>query len=159
MNYPYDLEFLDWMLKKTRKNDKSSLLQRNLFFVIGYVEMIALDRLLSIIHISVCMPLRCIAGKTHRLKEYNNWGPPSMARAIEKLREKMNAISEKSELIINELFMIDILKEYREDLPPFQEYWDEMFNKCWSFKYLNPVPEKSWNWVPRSTRCPVLGKH
>ena len=55
MNYPYYLELLDFMLKKTGKNDKASLLQRNLFVVLGSVEMIALDRLLSIIHISVCM--------------------------------------------------------------------------------------------------------
>ena len=25
--------------------------------------------------------------------------------------------------------MIDIFKEYRKELPPFQAYWDEMFNK------------------------------
>ena len=41
----------------------------------------------------------------------------------------MNAISEINELILNEQFMIDIFKEYCEDLPPFQAYWDEMFNK------------------------------
>ena len=67
------------MLEKTGKNYKSSLLQRNLFVVLGSVEMIALARLLYIIHISVCMPFRWLAGKTHRLKEYKDWGPPSMA--------------------------------------------------------------------------------
>ena len=41
----------------------------------------------------------------------------------------MNAISKKTELILDEQFMIDIFKEYREELPPFQAYWDEMFNK------------------------------
>ena len=63
MNYPYYLEFLDWMLKKTGKTDKASILQRNLFVVLGSVEMIALARLLSIIHISVCMPFRCLLGR------------------------------------------------------------------------------------------------
>lgn len=58
INYPYYLEFLDWMLKKTEKNNKASILQRNLFIALGSVEMIALARLLSIIHISVCMPFR-----------------------------------------------------------------------------------------------------
>ena len=70
MNYPYYLEFLYLMLKKTGNNDKASLLQRNLFVVIGSVEIISLARLLSIIHIYVCMPFRWLAGKTHRLKEY-----------------------------------------------------------------------------------------
>ena len=45
-----------------------------------------------------------------------------MARMIDTLREKMNAISEKPNLILNEQFMIDIFKEYREELPPFQAY-------------------------------------
>ena len=48
---------------------------------------------------------------------------------IDTLREKMNAISEKPELILNEQFIIDIFKEYCEELPPFQAYWDETFNK------------------------------
>ena len=77
MNYPYYLEFLDWMLKKTGKNNKASILQRNLFIALGSVEMIAVSRLLSIIHISVCMPFRWLAGKTHELRAYS-WGPMSM---------------------------------------------------------------------------------
>ena len=52
MSYPYCLEFWDWMLNKTGKNNKASLLQRNLFVVLEPVEMITLARLLSIIHIS-----------------------------------------------------------------------------------------------------------
>ena len=36
--------------------------------------------------------------------------------------------SPKPELILNEQFMIDIFKKYLEELPPFQEYLDEMFN-------------------------------
>ena len=127
MNYPYYLEFLDWMLKKTGTNNKASILNRNLFVVLGSVEMIDLTRLLSIIHISVCMPFRWLSGKTHELAPYDNWGPPSMARVIDTVREKMAAISEKPELILDETFMMDIFKEYRDELPPFKEYWDEMF--------------------------------
>ena len=41
----------------------------------------------------------------------------------------MNAIYEKPELILNEQFLIDIFKENSEELPPFQAYWYEMFNK------------------------------
>ena len=52
-----------------------------------------------------------------------------MARLIDTLREKVNAISDKPELILNEQFIIVIFKEYCEELPPFQAYWDEMFNK------------------------------
>ena len=127
-NYEYWLEFLDWMLKKTGKDDKASILQRNLFVALGSVEMIALARLLSIIHISVCMPFRWLAGKTHELAEYK-WGPMSMARVIDTVREKTAAISKKPELILDEKFMMDIFKTYRNELPPFKTYWEEIFTK------------------------------
>ena len=41
----------------------------------------------------------------------------------------MSAITEKPELIHDETFMMDIFKVYRDELPPFKEYWDEMFTK------------------------------
>ena len=52
-----------------------------------------------------------------------------MARVIDTVREKMSAITEKPELIHDETFMMDIFKVYRDELPPFKEYWDEMFTK------------------------------
>ena len=126
------------MLKKTGKNNKASILQRNLFIALGSVEMIAVSRLLSIIHISVCMPFRWLAGKTHELRAYS-WGPMSMARVIDTVREKMSAIFEKPELIHDKTFMMDIFKIYRDELPPFKEYWDEMFTK----KQMSVVARKS----------------
>ena len=127
-NYPFYLEFLDWTLRKTNTSDKASILQRNLFVALGSVEMIALARFMSIIHVSVSMPFRWLAGKTHKLAEYD-WGPMSMARVIDTLREKMSMIAAKPSLIHNEGFMLNIFEKYRLELPPFQEYWDEMFTK------------------------------
>ena len=68
MNYPYYLEFLDEQLKKREKGKEASLLQQNLFVVLKSSEMLALTRLMSIFHLSVCMPFRWLAGKTHELK-------------------------------------------------------------------------------------------
>lgn len=62
--------------------------------------MIALVRLLSILHISACMPIRWLAGKTHELKEYG-WGPMSMGRVIDTLEAKMKIITRNSEKILN----------------------------------------------------------
>ena len=81
MNYPYYVEFLDQMLrKKQKKGQKASKLQQNLFIALTSEEMIALVRLLSILHISICsMPFRWLAGKTHELS-HRDWGPMSMGR-------------------------------------------------------------------------------
>ena len=89
MNYQYHVEFLDMMLRKhcrCNSNEKASLLQQNLFVALTSEEMIALSRLLSILHISVCMPFRWLAGKTHELKAYGldfGWGAMSMSRVID----------------------------------------------------------------------------
>jgi len=58
MNYPFYIEFLDSALRKPRKttNESTSILQKNLFVALTSYEMIALVRLLSILHLSIVMP-------------------------------------------------------------------------------------------------------
>ena len=69
MNYPYYVEFLDEQLRKLKKaNQQASILQQNLFVVLTSNEMIAMARLMSILHISVFMPFRFLAGKCHELR-------------------------------------------------------------------------------------------
>jgi hypothetical protein len=67
MNYPYYIEFLDSSLRKPKKTDNASILQQNLFMALKSIKMIALACLLSILHISVCMPFWWLAGKIHEL--------------------------------------------------------------------------------------------
>ena len=129
MNYPYYVEFLDRSLRKRNKNDKASILQLNLFVALTSSEMIALVRLLSILHVSVCMPVCWLAGKTHELKEHNQWGPMSMGRVLDTLEASMIEIAANPDKILDENFMMNIFKEYIEELPPFKEYWERTFQK------------------------------
>ena len=139
MNYPYYIEFLDTMLrKKGKKNQKPSILQRNLFVVLTSSEMIALVRLLSIFHLSICMPVRWLAGKTHELAEYN-WGPMSMGRVLDSLEKAMVQISKDPKLLLDEGFMMNIFSVYQNELPPFKEYLDLMYKK----KSMRVVARKS----------------
>ena len=127
MNHPYYVQFLDNQLRKYRK-DKPSLLQQNLFIALTSQEMIALSRLLSIFHIAVCIPFRWLAGKTHELKDHG-WGPLSMSRVIDTLFTKMSDLSNSPSLIENDEFMMNIFREYLDELPPFKKYWGIMFEK------------------------------
>ena len=120
MNYPYYVEFLDRSLRKRNKNDKASILQLNLFVALTSSEMIALVRLLSILHVSVCMPVRWLAGKTHELKEHNQWGPMSMGRVLDTLEASMIEIAANPNTILDENYMMNIFKVYIEELPPFK---------------------------------------
>ena len=93
INYPYYVKFLDHSLRKRKANDQASILQLNLFVALASSEMIALVRLLSILHISVCMPIRWLAGTTHEMKDYD-WGPMSTGRVLDTLEGSMEKIAE-----------------------------------------------------------------
>ena len=128
INYPYYVEFLDSALRKPRKmkNESASILQKNLFVVLTSSKMIALVRLLSILHLSICMPFRYLAGKSHEIKQYG-WGAADMGRVLDTLYDNMQTLHHEPTLILDQSFMMDIFKQYREELPPFHEYWEIIF--------------------------------
>ena len=59
---------MDEILRLPKKRD--NILMRNLFVVLTSAEMVALSRLLTIIYMSMCLPLRWLAAKTPDLAEY-----------------------------------------------------------------------------------------
>jgi len=56
MNRPYDLEFEYGRMGLPKKQD--NILSCNLFMMLTSREMIALSRLLSIMYLSICLPMR-----------------------------------------------------------------------------------------------------
>ena len=89
MNCPYYVKFIGHSLCKRKANDQASILQLNLCVALTSSEMIALVRLLSILHISVCIPIRWLTGKTHELKECD-WRPMSIGRVLNTLEAIMD---------------------------------------------------------------------
>ncbi|KAL7552655.1 hypothetical protein ACHAWF_015887 [Thalassiosira exigua] len=137
-NYPYYLEFLDETLRKRDRRRDVSILQKNLFVVLKSSEMIALLRLLSIIHLSVTMPMRWLAGKSHELRKFE-WGPMSMGRVLDTLEKKMVQLSRSPAKITDESFMMSMFDEFINELPPLKKYLDDMFSK----KQMKVVARKS----------------
>jgi len=90
-------------------------------------EMIALSCLLSILHIAICLPFHWLTGKTHKLKQYNDWGPMSMSRVIDTLHDKMSQLSTSPQLVEDENFMMNIFSEYLGKIIPFREYREVTF--------------------------------
>ena len=70
MNRNYNVDFLNEKL--TLKNH-DNILEENLFTVLVSSEMIAVARFWAIVHVSIVMPVRWLAGKTHELSEHD-WG-------------------------------------------------------------------------------------
>jgi hypothetical protein len=130
MNYPYYVEFLDSALRKPRKTkyESARILQKSLFVVLTSSEMIDLVQLLSILHLSICMPFRYLADKSHKFQQYG-WGAADMGRVLDTLYENLQSLRQNLRLILDQSFMMTIFKQYCKELPPFHEYWEIIFKK------------------------------
>ena len=84
------------------------------------VEIIVVTRLWSILHITIVMPMRLLAAKTHTMKDYG-WGYISMAKVLDKLKDDLESIANQPELIRDKSFMIGIMNKWAMELPPFRE--------------------------------------
>ncbi len=62
----------------------TSFLQTSFYIHLNFVEMVALLRILSILHIAVCMQVQWLAGNTDNLSEYSV-GAISMGSTVDML--------------------------------------------------------------------------
>ena len=81
-------EFLDEGLSTP---DTSNILQENLFIILASTEMTALSRLFSILHYTVNVLMRWLAGKSHTLAEHD-WSAKKMSTAIDRLHDALEEI-------------------------------------------------------------------
>ena len=99
--------------------DAANILQENLFIILSSVEMIALSRLFAILHFSINVPMRWLAGKTHTLADHD-WSMKKMGTAIDRLHDALVELEEDGTKIVNEEFMMNIFTPL--ELEPLDEY-------------------------------------
>ena len=105
--------------------------------ILTSMEMIALCRVMAILHFKVCMPLRWLAGNTHKLGQQGyDWSPRSMGKAVDAPEEAMMAIEEDGSKFLNEEFLDAIFSEIYVDedrniapLDALQQYMNFMFEE------------------------------
>jgi hypothetical protein len=105
-----------------------NLLQRSLFIVLGLMEMIAQLRVASILHLAVVIPMRWLAGNTHKLSEYG-WRERSMGRAITLLHDAFMEVQGDGALLLEENFIMTIISPLYKEIPPLKEYLDYLFEE------------------------------
>ena len=125
MNRAYNVAFLEYCLS-LRGEKRYNILQRNLYVELTSDEMVAQCRFYGIFFIAIIMPLRWLAGNTHTLQEYQ-WGARHMNRALDVFHRKIIMIEEVPKLFLSEMWMMSIFEEFRQKLPPFQDYLLYMF--------------------------------
>ena len=88
--------------------------------------MVALLRVLSILHIAVCMPEIWLAGNTEHLAQYI-FGTVSMGRTVDMLLEEaFIKISSDGALLLDEDFIVNIFSDIVDEVEPFEKY----LNSC-----------------------------
>lgn len=110
--FRYYVQFLDECLRAHKDN----ILQENLFIVLTSMEMIALCRVMAILHFKICMPMRWLAGNTHSIGQTGfNWSARSMGKAIDALHDAMTEIEQDGSKFLDEDFMNDIFSKIYEN--------------------------------------------
>ena len=93
-----------------------NILQENLFCVLTSSEMVALSRVMAIVHFKIALPMRWLAGSTHIIGALGyDWSARSMGKAIDALHDALVRIEDNGELFLDEQFMTDIFSEIDED--------------------------------------------
>ena len=128
MNRALWAEFLDERLRVPGDN----ILEENLYIMLTSVEMIASARIHSIIHLTIIMPLRWLAGNSHKLAEFD-WSERKMGISADLLERAMAKVAEGSdefrpgELMLSQSFMTSIFDDIVNELLPFKKYLSYMY--------------------------------
>ena len=93
------------------------------------VEVVALLRVLSILHLAVCMPTRWLATKSHELSEYD-FGYYDMGKVLSCMERAFESIGDDPSLILDEEFMLEhMFKDISDQVDPFAIYIEHMYEQ------------------------------
>jgi len=109
------LEFLDERLRGVGKSDR--ILQTCLFIELSSLQIAAAARLFSILYLSIVVPVRFLAGKTHTLSDCTVNGHNA----------KFQEMLDKPELIVDEQFMMGMFSFLEEKIPKFKKYNEYLY--------------------------------
>lgn len=119
-------DYLDDRLSD-RTTDKSTL-QQTLWAMLSSLEIAAVTRLLSILHLSMTLPLRWLSGNTHDLAEYDGWSVIHMNLCLDEVHRWLTDLKGDPSKFVDKDFMLGWFKRFRQQLPPFEEYWQRTFD-------------------------------
>ena len=117
--------------------------RKKIFTILSYLEMISSSRFFSILQLAICLPFQWLTGKTHVLA-HRKWGVRSMGHAVDMIHSVCKYIIDNVTLIHNDLYMLHIFDELRDELPEFKALLEYEFqNKKSAY-----VEESKENAVP-----------
>ena len=114
------------------------ILEKKLYTVLQCTDMVSLLRVLSILYVSICIPMRWLAGNCGNLEEYG-FGVADMPKALDLMDDAFEKVSIDGNLLLDEDFMMGIFDPLVRTMPPFEEYLNYIFDG----KTSSPVGSRS----------------
>ena len=87
------------------------------------MEFVAQLRVASIFFFAVIVPMRWLAGNTHKLA-HRNWGERSMSKAIDLLHTAFKKVAKDGRHFLDYNFIMNIFQPLYEQLPELRDYLD-----------------------------------
>ena len=120
----------DWLYKLVPDEQLSTpkadnILQYNLLIVLSSVELLASSWVFSIIHFTINVPMRWLAGELKDLAAYD-WSVVSMSRAIDCVYNALLSIRADSKRLTDESFMISIFDSL--NIEPLKDFMKTLFD-------------------------------
>ena len=100
-----------------------NILQDSLFIAIASMQVIAMLRVASIMHLAIVLPVRWLASNTHKLA-HHGWGERSMGVVVDLLHAAMSKVQSDGSLLLDYDFIMNIFSPLYEKLPEFKVYLD-----------------------------------
>lgn len=89
--------------------------------------MIAIIRLLAIMHLTIVLPWRWIVAKTHTLGD-QDWSERDMNRVYDLFYAAMAQVVADGSKWLDQEFMMSIFDEVVDELPEFEQYLEDFYN-------------------------------
>ena len=119
------------LMKLIQPDKGTNVLQSCLFSELACLEHIAGSRLFSILYLSIVLPVRWLAAKTHKLSNCEvkgfPWGVRSMGLVVDVLYAKCNDLIEDPTKIIDEGFMMGLFDDITDNIPDYQKFKKYMY--------------------------------
>ena len=103
--------------------------------------MVSLLRVLSILHISLCLPLRWLAGNCGNLRKYG-FEVAYMPKAMDLMDKAFAKTTKDGNLVLDDDFMIKVFETLAKKIKPFKEYLTYMFEEQHSCPVVSQVEEE-----------------
>ena len=118
-------------MKLIQPDKGTNILQSCLFSELACLEHIAGSQLFSILYLSIVLPVRWLAAKTHKLSHCKvkgfPWGVQSMGLVVDVLYAKCMDLKEDPTKIIDEGFMMGLFDEITNNIPDYQKFNKYMY--------------------------------